>query len=101
MFLILPGVCFSNFKSKSLEGTFVGYGVESHTFRIFDKSSQIIIEPSGVVFEENDGSQVAQFHVSDVDVEIPQDAIRRMGMGFFHPIEGHLLADRCLQCYYP
>jgi hypothetical protein len=30
----------------------------------------------------------------DVDVEIPQDAIRRMGVGFFRPIEGHLVADR-------
>ena len=47
-----------------------------------------------MVFKENDGSQVAQFHVSDVDVEIPHDAIRRMGMGFFCPIEGHPLADR-------
>ena len=37
---------------------------------------------------------MAQSHVSNVDVEIPQDAIRRMGVGFFHPIEGHLLADR-------
>ena len=47
-----------------------------------------------MAFEENDGSQVVEFHVSNVDVEIPQDAIRRMGVGFFRPIEGHLLADR-------
>ena len=47
-----------------------------------------------MVLEENDGSQVAQPHVSGVDVEIPQDFIRRMGVGFFCPIEGHLLADR-------
>ena len=37
---------------------------------------------------------MSQPNVSDVDVEIPQDAIRRMGVGFFRPIEGHLLADR-------
>jgi hypothetical protein len=30
----------------------------------------------------------------DVDYEIPQDAIRRMGVGFFCPIEGHLMVDR-------
>ena len=46
------------------------------------------------MFEENDGSKVVQFHVSDVDVEIPQDAIGRMGVGFFRPIEGHLVVDR-------
>ena len=27
-------------------------------------------------------------------LKIPQDAIRRMGVRFFRPIEGHLLADR-------
>ena len=84
----------SKFQAKTLEGTFVGYGAESHTYRVFDKSSRIIIESSSVVFEENDGSQVAQPNVSSEDVEIPQDAIRRMGVGFFCPIEGHLLADR-------
>ena len=38
-------------------------------------------------FDENDGSQVAQFHVCDVDNEEPQEAIRRMGVGFHRPIE--------------
>jgi hypothetical protein len=48
-----------------------------------------------VVFEENDSSQGGRDVVAcDVDDEISQDAIRRMGMGFFRPIEGHLVADR-------
>ena len=47
------------------------------------------MESCSVVFEENDGSQVAQFHVCDVDNEEPQDAIRRMGFGFYRPIEIH------------
>ena len=64
----------SKFQSKTLEGAFVGYGAESHTYRVYDKSSRIIIESSSVVFEENDGSQVAQPNVSCEDVEIPQDA---------------------------
>ena len=42
--------------------------------------------------------QVAQFHVSDVDDEIPQEAIRRMGVGFFRPIEEPLVVDREGQC---
>ena len=37
---------------------------------------------------------MAQPLVSDVDVEIPQDTIRGTGVGFFRPIEGHLLADQ-------
>ena len=50
------------------------------------------------MFEENDGSQVAQFHVSDVDDVIPQEAIRRMGVGFFRPVEEPLVAEREGQC---
>ena len=84
----------SKFQVKTLEGIFVGYGAESHTYRVYDKTSRFVIESCSVTFEENDGSQVAQPHVSGVDVEIPQDAIRRMGVGFFRPTEGHLLVDQ-------
>ena len=61
-------------------------------------ASRRIIESCSVVFEENDGSQVAQFHVSDVDDLIPQEAIRRMGVGFFRPVEDTLVVDREGQC---
>ena len=47
-----------------------------------------------MIFDENDGSQVGQVDVCDVDVEMPQDAIRRMGVEFFRPIEEHRVADR-------
>ncbi|KAK1681913.1 hypothetical protein QYE76_042761 [Lolium multiflorum] len=43
--------------------------------------------------QENDGSQVGQVDVCAGD-EIPQDAIVRMGVGFFRPIEGHGVASR-------
>ena len=59
---------------------FVGYGAKSHTYRVYDKTSQFAIESCSVVFEENDGSQVAQPHVYSLDVGIPPDAIRRMGV---------------------
>ena len=97
-FYLIKGCRLTKFESKTLEGIFVGYGAESHTYRIYDKASWRIIESCSVVFEKNDGSQVAQFHVSDVD-EIPQEAIRRMGVGFFRPIEETLVADREGQCY--
>ena len=84
----------SKFQAKTLEGIFVGYGAEYRTYRVYDKTSRFVIESYIVVFEENDGSQVAQPHVCGVDVEIPQDAIRRMGVGFFCPIEEHLFVDR-------
>ena len=82
-------VRLSKFESKALEGVFVGYGAESHTYRVYDKTVGKVIESCDVRFDENDGSQVAQFHVCDVDNEEPQDAIRRMGIGFHHPVEIH------------
>ena len=84
----------SKFQAKALEGIFVGYGAESHTYRVYDKTSRFVIESCKVEFEENVGSQVAQANVSSEDVEIPQETIGRMGVGFFRPIEGHLVADR-------
>ena len=93
-FYLIKGVRLSKFQAKSLEGIFIGYGAESHTYRVYDKTSRFVIESCSVQFEENDGSQVAQPNVSGVNVEIPQDAIRIMGVGFFRPIEGHLLADQ-------
>ncbi|KAK1697716.1 hypothetical protein QYE76_014413 [Lolium multiflorum] len=92
-FYKIKGVRLSKFAPKALEGIFVGYGAESHTYRIFDVSSRIIIESCSVKFEENDGSQVGQVDVCAGD-EIPQDAIVRMGVGFFRPIEGHGVASR-------
>ena len=92
-FYKIKGVRLSKFAPKALEGIFVGYGAESHTYRVFDKSSGIIIESCSVKFEENDGSQVGQVDVCAGD-EIPQDAIVRMGVGFFRPIEGHGVASR-------
>jgi hypothetical protein len=91
---LIKGVRFSKFQAKSLEGIFVGYGVESRTYRIYDKISQFVIESCSVEFEEYDGSQVAQPNVSSEDVEMPHEAIGRMGVEFFRPIEGHLVVDR-------
>ncbi|KAK1667135.1 hypothetical protein QYE76_055294 [Lolium multiflorum] len=84
-FYKIKGVRLSKFAPKALEGIFVGYGAESHTYRIFDIASGIIIESCSVRFEENDGSQVGQVDVCAGD-EIPQDAIVRMGVGFSAPL---------------
>ena len=59
-FYLIKGVRLSKFQAKSLEGIFVGYGAESHTYRVYDKTSRFVIESCSVEFEENEGSQVAQ-----------------------------------------
>ncbi|KAK1667327.1 hypothetical protein QYE76_055486 [Lolium multiflorum] len=62
-FYKIKGVRLSKFAPKALEGIFVGYGAESHTYRVFDIASGIIIESCSVRFEENDSSQVGQVDV--------------------------------------
>src|SRR4051812_33019849 len=82
---LIKCVRLSKFESKALEGIFVGYGVESHTYRVYNKLTGTVVESCSVEFDENNGSYVGQVDVCEADVEIPQDAIRRMGVGFFRP----------------
>jgi hypothetical protein len=51
------GVRLDKFDPKALEGIFVGYVAESHTYRVFNKSIRRVEESCSVVFEEHDGSQ--------------------------------------------
>ena len=44
-------VRLSKFESKTLEGIFVGYGEESHTYIIYDKTSGIVVDSCSVVFD--------------------------------------------------
>src|SRR3954471_11272046 len=89
-FFLIKGVRLYKFESKALEGIFVGYGAESHTYRVYNKLTGIVLESCSVEFDENNGSFVGKVDVCDADVEIPQDAIRRMGVGFSAPLRNPL-----------
>ena len=93
-FYLIKGARIGKFHTRSLEGTFVGYGAESHTYRVYDKASRIVIESCSVAFEENNGSLVEQVGVSDVGDVQPQDAILRMGVGFHRPVEVYYEGDQ-------
>jgi hypothetical protein len=92
-FYLKKGVRLSKFDSKALEGIFVGYSSNSHSYRIYSKSTGHVIETCNVRFDEDNGYFVGQSGVRDVGDKIPPQAIRRMGVRFFRPIEGHLLAE--------
>jgi hypothetical protein len=55
-FFLRKGVRLGKFDPKAIEGIFVGYGAESHTYRVFNKSTRHVVESCYVVFEENDSS---------------------------------------------
>ena len=92
-FYQIKGLRLTKFQPIELEGIFVGYGEESHTYRIYDNASGIVVNSCSVVFEETDSSQGGQVDVC-ADVEIPQEAVGRVDVEPLHSIEGHLAADR-------
>jgi hypothetical protein len=97
-FYLKKCVRLSKFDTKALEGIFVGYSLDSHPYRIYSKSTGHVIETCNVMFDEDNGFFVGQSDVHDVGDEIPRQAIRRMSVRFYRPIEGHLLAEGEGQC---
>jgi hypothetical protein len=92
-FYLKKGVRLSKFESKCLEGIFVGYGAESHTYRIYNPVTRLVVESSCVTFEEYDGPGIGRV-APCADDEGPYDAIEKMGVGFFRPVETHRDAGR-------
>jgi hypothetical protein len=72
--------------------------VDSYSYRIYNKTIGHIEETSNVKFDEDNGSHVRQSGVCDVGDGITTQSIKRMGVGFFRPIEEHLLAEGDVQC---
>ena len=92
-YILIKGTRLSKFESKAQEGIFVGYAAESHAYRIFNKTTSRVVETCDVEFLEDNGSREEQSVSSAAGDGIPSEAIGRMGIGFFQPIEGHLVAD--------
>jgi hypothetical protein len=97
-FFLKKGVPLSNFDTKALEGIFVGYSSNSHSYRIYNKTTSQVIETYDVRLDEDNGSYVGQSGVHHLGDKIPPQAIRRMGVGFFRLIKGHLLDEGEGQC---
>src|SRR4051812_24149438 len=85
-------VCLS-LSLRQMRAYFFGYASNSHAYRVYNKSSGLVEESSKVEFDEHNGSQVGQSDLNDVGDEIPPEAIRRMGVGHFLPVEETLVAE--------
>jgi transposase InsO family protein len=97
-YILKKGNRLSKFETRAYEGIFVGYGKDSHTYRIYNKATGTVIETCNVKFDEHNGSQVGQFDLGDVGDEMPPQAIRRMGVGFHRPVEYPLVVEGEGQC---
>src|ERR1043165_1520349 len=76
----------SKFEPKAYEGFMIGYGLESHTYRVFNKNHHKVVETVDVRFDESDGSQ--KEHLPPVlDEASPDQLIKNMGAGEIKPTE--------------
>src|ERR1041384_2497427 len=64
----------------------IGYGLKSHTYRVFNKNHHKFFETVDVRFDESDGSQ--REHLPPVlDEASPNQLIKNMGAGVINPTE--------------
>ena len=75
------------FQSKTIEGIFVGYGSNSHAYRVYNKSNGCVLETCDVVFDEFNGSHGEQVDLSDAGGEDSSQDILTMGVGALLPME--------------
>ena len=66
----------------------LGYGKDSHSYRVFNLFHYKVVETVDVRFDETNGSQ--REHLPNVQDEVPSsDSIKLMGTGEIIPCEAH------------
>ena len=76
----------SKFAPKAHEGFVLGYGKDSHSYRVFNLFHYKVVEIVDVRFDETNGSQ--REHLPNVLYEIPpSESIKLMGTGEILPTE--------------
>src|SRR4051812_43513466 len=87
-------VRIAKFQSKTIEGIFVGYASNSHSYRVYNKSTGCVVETCDMEFDEFYDSHGEQVDLSDVgNNEDSSQEILVMGMGFLVPIAQVLRDD--------
>ena len=76
----------SKFAPKSHEGFLLGYGSNSHTYRVYNNFTRKVEETVDVKFDESNGSQVEQLPI-DVGDKDPSEAIQDLSIGKVRPME--------------
>ena len=86
-FILNKKTRLSKFAPKSDEGFLLGYGSNSHTYRVFNKSTGCVEETCDVKFDEANGSQGEQSELNIAGEEDATEAIKRMQIGEIRPVE--------------
>ena len=79
----------SKFAPKAHEGFMLGYGKDSHSYRVFNLFHYKVVETVDVRFDETNGSQ--RDHLPNVLDELsPSESIKKMGTGEIIPSENQI-----------
>jgi hypothetical protein len=78
----------SKFAPKAVEGCLLGYDSNTRAYRVFNKSTGLVVVSCDIVFDETNGSQVEQVDLDELDdEEAPCVALRNMSIGDMRPKE--------------
>jgi hypothetical protein len=78
----------SKFAPKVVEGFLLGYDSNTRAYRVFNKSTGLVEVSCDIVFDENNGSQVEQVDLDELDdEEAPCVTLRNMSIGDVCPKE--------------
>jgi hypothetical protein len=78
----------SKFAPKVVEGFLLGYDSNTRAYRVFNKSTGLVGVSCDIVFDENNGSQVEQVDLDELDdEEAPCVTLRNMSIGDVCPKE--------------
>jgi hypothetical protein len=78
----------SKFAPKVVEGFLLGYDSNTRAYRVFNKSTRLVVVSCDIVFDETNGSQVEQVDLDELDdEEAPCVALRNMSIGDVCPKE--------------
>jgi hypothetical protein len=77
----------SKFAPKAVEGFLLGYDSNTRAYRVFNKSTGLVVS-CDIVFDETNGSQVEQVDLDELDdEEAPCVALRNMSIRDVSPKE--------------
>ena len=78
----------SKFAPKAHEGFLLGYGSNSHTYRVYNSHFGKVMETVNVRFDETNGSQKEHLP-HDLDESPLDEVIRSMAIGEIRPVEAN------------
>src|ERR1041385_1156870 len=78
----------SKFAPKAHEGFLIGYGSNSHTYRVYNSHFGKVMETVNVWFDETNGSQ-KEHSPHDLDEPPLDEVIRSMAIGEIRPVEAN------------